>query len=104
MVQPDVIIICDMDKIILFIGEGKKTWLNIQESKAFTVALADRAHMAEADFFKNGLPVTTKGSTDYHGYGTRSIRHIAERYGGRAVFSCQDGWFSARILFSAENA
>ncbi len=43
--------ICDMDKIILFIGEGKKTWLNIQESKAFTVALADRAHMDVADFF-----------------------------------------------------
>ena len=43
--------ICDDNKIILFIGEGKKTWLNIQESKAFTVALADQAHMKEADFF-----------------------------------------------------
>ena len=43
--------ICDMDKIILFIGEGKKTWLNIQESKAFTVALADKAHVDVADFF-----------------------------------------------------
>ena len=43
--------ICDMDKIILFIGEGKKTWLNIQESKAFTVALADEAHVDVADFF-----------------------------------------------------
>jgi len=43
--------ICDMDKIILFIGEGKKTWLNIQASKAFTVALADKAHMDVADFF-----------------------------------------------------
>lgn len=43
--------ICDMDKIILFIGEGKRTWLNIQESKAFTVALADRAHMDVADFW-----------------------------------------------------
>lgn len=43
--------ICDMDKIILFIGEGKRTWLNIQASKAFTVALADRAHMDVADFF-----------------------------------------------------
>ena len=37
--------ICDEDKIILFIGEGKKTWLNIKESRAFTVALADEAHM-----------------------------------------------------------
>ena len=43
--------ICDDDKIILFIGEGKRTWLNIRASKAFTVALADRAHMDAADFF-----------------------------------------------------
>ena len=43
--------IADMDKVILFIGEGKKTWLNIEKSKAFTVALADEAHMDVADFF-----------------------------------------------------
>ena len=43
--------ICDDDKIILFIGEGKRTWLNIKASKAFTVDLADRAHMDVADFF-----------------------------------------------------
>ena len=43
--------ICDEDKIILFIGEGKKTWLNIMESKAFTVALADVANVEAADFF-----------------------------------------------------
>ena len=43
--------ICDEDKIILFIGEGKRTWLNIKESKAFTVALADEAHIDVADFF-----------------------------------------------------
>jgi flavin reductase (DIM6/NTAB) family NADH-FMN oxidoreductase RutF len=43
--------ICDEDKIILFIGAGKRTWLNIQASKAFTVALAHEAHMDVADFF-----------------------------------------------------
>ena len=43
--------ICGMDKIILFIGEGKKTWLNIKESKAFTVSLADKEHVDVADFF-----------------------------------------------------
>ena len=43
--------IADEDKIILFIGEGKRTWLNILESKAFTVALADEAHIEAADFF-----------------------------------------------------
>jgi len=43
--------ICDDDKIILFIGEGKKTWLNIKASKAFTVSLADEEHVDVADFF-----------------------------------------------------
>jgi len=43
--------ICDDDKIILFIGAGKRTWLNIKASRAFTVALADRDHMDVADFF-----------------------------------------------------
>ncbi len=43
--------ICDMDKIALIISEGHKTTKNIRESKAFTVALADKEHMAEADFF-----------------------------------------------------
>ena len=43
--------ICDMDKIALFIDEDHKTTQNIRAVKAFTVSLADRAHMAEADFF-----------------------------------------------------
>ena len=43
--------ICSRDKIILFIGKGKRTWLIIQASKAFTVAPADKDHMDAADFF-----------------------------------------------------
>lgn len=54
--------ICDEDKIILFIGEGKKTWRNIKASKAFTVALADESHMDAADFFGivSGNKITDK--------------------------------------------
>ena len=43
--------ICGADRIYLCIGKGKKTLSNILVSKAFTVALADRAHMDVADFF-----------------------------------------------------
>ena len=43
--------ISDMDKITLFLDEGHKTTANIRAIRAFTVSLADRAHMAEADFF-----------------------------------------------------
>ena len=41
----------DPDKITLFLDEGHKTMANIRAQRAFTVSVADRAHMAEADFF-----------------------------------------------------
>ena len=42
--------ITDMDKIALFVDPEHKTMKNILATKAFTVATADLAHMAEADF------------------------------------------------------
>ena len=42
--------ICDTDKIALFLDADHATTKAILESRAFTVALADRAHMAEADY------------------------------------------------------
>lgn len=39
------------DKVVLFISEGHKTTKNIRETGAFTVGIADRAHVTEADFF-----------------------------------------------------
>ena len=61
--------IADDDKVIIFIGEGKKTWLNILASKAFTVALADEKHMDVADFFgiASGNKIDDKFErTSYH--------------------------------------
>ncbi len=43
--------ICESDKIALFIDEDHKTTQNLLKSKAFTVAIADRAHMEAADYF-----------------------------------------------------
>ena len=64
--------ICDDDKIILFIGEGKKTWLNIKASKAFTVALADEAHMDVADFF--GIASGNKMSDKFERTGYHAVK------------------------------
>ena len=69
--------ICDEDKIILFIGEGKKTWLNIRESRAFTVALADEAHVDVADFFgiASGNKMDDKFErTGYHAVKSDKVR------------------------------
>ncbi len=42
---------CSTDKIALCIDESHKTTKNIRVSKAFTVSVANKEHMAEADFF-----------------------------------------------------
>lgn len=42
---------CDADKIALFIDADHATTKAINQSKAFTVSLADKAHMDVADYF-----------------------------------------------------
>lgn len=43
--------ICAMNKLALNLAPERKTLKNIRAKGAFTVSLADEAHMAEADFF-----------------------------------------------------
>lgn len=48
---------------------------------------------------KNGLPVTTKGDTNYHGYGMKSVSLIVEKYNGDIEFSTENNIFTVSILF-----
>ena len=61
--------ICGMDKIALFIDYDHKTTQNIRKVKAFSVSIADKAHMDVADFFGiatgNKMPDKFKNS-GYH--------------------------------------
>ena len=41
---------CARDKVALFIGPGHATTKALLHSKAFTVSIADQAHMKQADF------------------------------------------------------
>ncbi|MCC8128485.1 MAG: ATP-binding protein [Clostridiales bacterium] len=48
--------------------------------------------------FENGLPVTTKGDRSYHGYGLKTVRTIAERYGGCVTVRVKNGLFSLQVM------
>ncbi len=41
----------ERDKVVLCLTETHKTVKNIKDRKAFTVSIADSAHVAEADYF-----------------------------------------------------
>ena len=48
--------------------------------------------------FKNALPVTSKSDTAYHGFGTLSMRYVAEKYHGNVVFDVENNIFSVNIM------
>lgn len=48
--------------------------------------------------FEGGLPVTTKAKNGYHGYGIKSIRRTAEKYGGFLTIDTAADSFTLRLL------
>ncbi len=48
----------------------------------------------------DGFPVTTKDNTDFHGFGIKSIRRIAEKYNGICTASTNNNTFVLNVLMS----
>lgn len=48
--------------------------------------------------FEEGLPLTTKNNQQDHGFGMKSIRYIAEKYGGTMTVNTADQIFTLQIL------
>ena len=44
------------------------------------------------------LPRTTKADKSLHGYGLKSIRATAEKYGGSVTIQAEEGWFTLGII------
>ena len=49
--------------------------------------------------FSEGLPVTTKEDRNFHGYGLKSIRYVAKKYGGTVTARMEKQWFVLQLLF-----
>ena len=62
----------DMKSIALFIDEDHKTTQNIFASKAFTVSIADKDHMKEADYF--GIATGNKVPDKFERSGMTAIK------------------------------
>lgn len=48
--------------------------------------------------FRDGLPASTKGDDGYHGFGLKSIRYTAQKYGGFLTVNLEHGCFVLRVL------
>lgn len=75
--------------------------LNISVRGKLLIANLKNSYCGELTI-ENGLPVTSKDNTTSHGFGLKSIRLLAQKYGGEMTFSAQDGIFSLNILLPME--
>ena len=80
-------------------GESEKRLihLSVAKQKGFVRIRVENYCDKEPDL-KNGLPVTTKKDTRFHGYGLKSIQSTARKYGGSVTASVKNHWFELRIL------
>lgn len=51
---------------------------------------------------QGGLPLTSSGNEDDHGFGTKSIAAIVRKYGGNVSFQAKDRVFNLNIIFSLD--
>lgn len=71
--------------------------------KSFLVMRFENYYEGEL-FFEGGLPATTKGNKAYHGFGLKSIRYVALKYGGTLVVRTEKNWFKLEILIHMPEA
>ncbi|MCI8839072.1 MAG: GHKL domain-containing protein [Oscillospiraceae bacterium] len=84
---------------LLRAGQGDVSLrLEIYPQKSYLFVLCrNTTSRTELARFRRGLR-TTKGDDRLHGYGTRIISKIAEKYNGCAEFGLSDGMFVAKLL------
>ncbi len=76
-------------RVIDLVVKAKDGLLLVQEENYFDGELE----------FSEGLPVTTKGDKDHHGFGMRSLRLIARKYGGELSAFVKGDVFHLNIIF-----
>lgn len=78
-------------------SEKRLIHLSVVKQKGF-VRIRVENYCEKEPVLKDGMPVTTKKDTRFHGYGLKSIQSTARKYGGSVTASVKNHWFELRIL------
>lgn len=82
--------------------EKKLIHMTLSAQKGF-VLLRVENYCEEELAFEDGLPASTKGDPRFHGYGLKSIRYVARKYGGTVTVAISEGWFELKVLLPRQN-
>ena len=77
--------------------EKRLIHLSLSLQKGFLLLRVE--NYCESDLsFRDGLPITTKGDAAYHGFGLKSVRRTAEKYGGTLTVCQDECWVEVKVL------
>ena len=79
--------------------EKRVIGLNVRKVKDFVSVNLHNYFEGSLKYGANGLPLTTKGDADYHGYGMKSIAYVTEKHKGCLSVSTQNNVFNLNIIF-----
>ncbi len=77
--------------------EKRLIHLSVSGEKSFLLIRVENYFEGNVEM-KNGVPISTKGDDKFHGFGVKSIRYAAKRYGGTLSISTNHNWFDLKIL------
>lgn len=81
------------------IEDVNKRFINLKINKKGNMILVHIENYCEKPpVFENGYPVTTKQDKLFHGYGIKSIKNTAQKYGGNSVVTYKDKCFILDIM------
>lgn len=83
--------------------EKRLVGLSVIRENGFCVVTVDN-YVETPPAFQDGLPVTTKEQNGYHGFGLKSIRYTAEKYGGAMTVGAEKHLFTLRVLLPEPEA
>lgn len=71
--------------------------VNVRKNEKMAVISIENIFEGVLDF-ENGLPKTSQDDKNYHGFGLKSIRSVAEKYGGGMTVAVNDCVFSLTVI------
>lgn len=72
--------------------------LNIRSASGCVSVMSENYFEGELRLGEDGLPVTTKSDADFHGFGLKSIKTVAEKYGGSVSVLTEGDIFRINVL------
>ena len=80
--------------------ERRTITLSVRRLKRMVAVSVENYYSGVTRFSDDGLPITSKRDRSNHGFGVRSMRAIAERYGGSLHAGVQEGVFYLNVLLA----